>query len=306
MIAALFKTELLSMGDDTSIVDLKAVSKPISTLVKKIAGAVGHLYLPTHIVRMAKAEAAAHLIRVDSEIECSDRRRRAMHRFLSEEERRQDNMESITAQAALLLEDKSNPDDISDDWLVQFFDKCRLISDSNMQALWAKVLAGEANSPGSFTKRGVIALASMDQHDAEMFRKLCAFVWHDGDDNPLPLVYPDDRNTNLFRDSGLVFSSLTHLDDIGLISFAHHGGYTYRADAAPATFRYFDQSVVVDSRNLSSDGRIDAGNVIFTTVGQQLSNVCDAQANADYFDYVLGLWAGYEYHIWSEVAPHSR
>lgn len=62
-------------------------------------------------------------------------------------------MEQISTQALPLLEEKSNPDAIEDDWVTNFFDKCRLISDKEMQSLWSKVLAGEANAPEKYSTR---------------------------------------------------------------------------------------------------------------------------------------------------------
>jgi hypothetical protein len=46
------------------------------------------------------------------------------------------------------LTEAATPEKLEDDWITNFFDKCRLISDEEMQTLWSKVLAGEANAPG--------------------------------------------------------------------------------------------------------------------------------------------------------------
>ncbi len=51
-----------------------------------------------------------------------------------------------------------------------------MISDEQMQALWAKILAGEANGPGRFSKKTVNIVASLDKSDAEAFTTLCGFA----------------------------------------------------------------------------------------------------------------------------------
>jgi hypothetical protein len=43
--------------------------------------------------------------------------------------------------------------------------------------LWSRVLAGEANKPGSYSKRTVNFLSDLDKIDAELFSQLCGFVW---------------------------------------------------------------------------------------------------------------------------------
>ena len=88
------------MTDDksTSLVNLGKLSKPADTLIKKVSSAVGGLFEPWQVERVAKAQAKADLIKAKSEIEITDLHRRAIHRFV-EEAQRQDNMESITEKA---------------------------------------------------------------------------------------------------------------------------------------------------------------------------------------------------------------
>ena len=71
--------------------------------------------------------------------------------FANEEMTKQLNMESITEKAILHLNDDANPDAMENDWITNFFDKCRTVSDDDMQELWARILAGEANNPGAFS-----------------------------------------------------------------------------------------------------------------------------------------------------------
>ena len=131
-----------------SLIDLGDLSKPADTLIRKVSDAVGGIFAPYQVKRMAKAEAEAAMIEAQSKIEISDLHRRAVHRFIEEEAQRQKNMEDITAKALPELNAEATPDSIENDWLVNFFDKSRIVSDNEMQVLWARVLAGEANAPG--------------------------------------------------------------------------------------------------------------------------------------------------------------
>ncbi len=79
---------------------------------------------------------------------------RAMHRFVEEEAKRQENMESITERALPLLESDSDPSKMEDDWVTNFFDKSRIVSDSDMQELWARILAGRQTHQDLFEKNG--------------------------------------------------------------------------------------------------------------------------------------------------------
>jgi Protein of unknown function (DUF2806) len=179
----------MSDNFDSSLINLGELSKPATVLVEKISEAVGGVFKPYQIVRVAKAEAQADRVRAESQIEISDIQRRAFRRFLDEEGKKQKNIEDITSKALPQLEENSKPNEVENDWITNFFDKCRLISDDEMQTLWSRVLAGESNSPGTYSKRTVNFLSDLDKSDAELFTRLCGFGWVIG--NVVPLVFSE-------------------------------------------------------------------------------------------------------------------
>ncbi len=177
------------MSEGNSIINLGDLSRPATALIEKVSDALGGYFKPYQIKRVAKAEAEAEIIRAQTQIDVTDIQRRALYRFIAEEGKKQDNIEKITEKAIPLLEDSSNPKDIEDDWVANFFDKCRIVSDDEMQSLWSKVLSGEANAPGSFSKRTVNFLSSIDKIEAHLFTSLCGYGWHAG--NVRPLIYDE-------------------------------------------------------------------------------------------------------------------
>ena len=165
-----------------------------------------------------------------------------MHRFVKEEAKKQDNIEQVTRKAIPDLSEQSRPQEIEDDWVINFFDKCRLISDAQMQAIWAKVLSGQANSPGNFSKRTVNLLASLDRSDAELFSKLCSFCWLIGSEI-VPLIYHTDDP--LYSREGIYFATLKHLDDIGLIRFENLSGYAMKWQGPTALAAYYGRVAII-------------------------------------------------------------
>ncbi len=67
---------------DNSLVNLGELSKPATVLIEKTSKAVGTLYEPVQIKRVAKAEAEATIIKAEYEIEITDLHRRAASRRL--------------------------------------------------------------------------------------------------------------------------------------------------------------------------------------------------------------------------------
>ena len=76
-----------------------------------------------------------------------------------------------------MVTDDASPEDMEDDWIRNLLGKCRIVSDQDMQELWARILAGEANEPGSVSRRTVNLVADLDKRDAESFMAVCRFVW---------------------------------------------------------------------------------------------------------------------------------
>ena len=65
------------MGD-LSLINIGEFAKPATVFIEKISDAVGVIWEPYQIKRMAKAEAEADLIMAETQIELSDMQRRAV------------------------------------------------------------------------------------------------------------------------------------------------------------------------------------------------------------------------------------
>ncbi|HXP84633.1 MAG TPA: DUF2806 domain-containing protein [Bryobacteraceae bacterium] len=198
------------------LVNLGELTKPATVLIERISDAIGGIFRPWQIRRVAQAEAQAAEVRAAAQIDITELQHRALSRFLVEEANKQHNIESITSKALPEIEETARPEEIETDWITNFFDKCRLISDEEMQLLWSKVLAGEANSPGRFSKRTVDMLSSMDKRDAELFQRLCCFSWRYYGNDYVAFVF--DIEQPIYQGK-LTFTDLKNLESIGLISF---------------------------------------------------------------------------------------
>lgn len=274
---------------ENPLINLGELSKPATVLIEKISDAVGGIFEPYQTIRVAKAEAEARIIEAKAEIEVTDLQRRAFKRFLKEEERKQKNIEQITQKALPQLNDESRPDKIEDDWIANFFDKSRLISDNEMQGLWSRVLAGEANVPGTYSKRTISLLSSLDKSDADLFTHLCGFGWQIG--NVVPLIY--DEQNEIYNKHNINFGSLNHLESIGLIQFQSFG---YRRLRLPQKFRVFYYRKPVDLELPSEkENVLDIGKAMLTQVGQELAPICGSRPVEGFFEYVCEKWTSQSY-----------
>lgn len=109
------------MAEGNSLINLGDLSKPATVLIEKVSSAVGLIYEPTHIKRKARAESEAEKIKAVAKIEVTELERRALERFVHQESRKQENIESITAQAAKALPNDAKVENLDEDWVAHFF-----------------------------------------------------------------------------------------------------------------------------------------------------------------------------------------
>lgn len=70
-----------------------------------------------------------------------------------------------------------NEGGVDDDWLHFFFDKAEKVSNESMQVIWAKLLAGEFNKPGSISRKLMHIISIMDVHSARSFQTFSLYVF---------------------------------------------------------------------------------------------------------------------------------
>ena len=99
------------------------------------------------------------------------------------------------------------------DWLEIFGSRAEKVSNEHIQQIWAKVFAGEINSPGSFSLSTLMLLSNLSKPDAELIAKYSANVLHDG------LVDVIENEQGYFKED------LIRLDELGILSNARSQVY---------------------------------------------------------------------------------
>lgn len=270
------------MADGNSIVNLGDLAKPATVLIEKVSSAVGILYEPRRIRKKAEAEAEAEKIKALAGIELSEIQQRGIERLIYQEARKQENIENITAQAARDLPPHADTENLDEDWIAHFFDRCEKVSDAEMQSLWSRLLAGEATKPGTYSKRTVDFIASMDKKDAELFSSFCTFTWMIGD--PTPLIF--ESQDDIYQSKGINFSSLKHLDSIGLISFESISEYKKQGFGKQAVVYYFGLPTLIEFP-AEQGNSMSVGKALFTKAGKELVSICGAKRDQSFYEYAI-------------------
>ena len=195
------------------------------------------------------------------------------------------NLVNILSKAGTMIDETIDPAPISDDWIANWRDKARLVSDEEMATLWAQLLAGEAGSPGTYSLRSVNMLAEMDRSDAQLFGNLCRFqvIPYDPGTGPrdtIPLIF--NSNAEIYASNGVTEEGLQALEGIGLIKYP---ALPNPPDGAIA-YAYGRGWLV----NYSGD-RLNTGRLSWTHSGKQMSKLCLPLESPEGFEqYLLTVW----------------
>jgi hypothetical protein len=279
-------------GTSNALISFGELSRPATVLVEKVSEAIGGIFRPFQTKRMAKAEAEAGLIKAESDIQIEELKRRALNRFLEEETAKQRNIEAITSSALPMLSESARPDEINNDWIVNFFDKSRIFSDKQMQYLWASILAGEANKPQSFSRQTVNLGASLDKIDAEVFQQIGSISWMF--DKRTPVMA--DCFADIYVKNGLDFAALHHLDTLGLIRFDSLQGFQLRSENDTLEASYFSKKITLTGAKMqhvpgpSNQTFAPIGQVVLTRAGTELLSVCQSKEIPEFFEYCSQFW----------------
>ena len=262
-------------------IDLSKLSETAKCLIEKISGVIGTLYEPVRIRKRADAEAQAAIIAAEANNKVSEIQQRGLARLVYEEGRKHENIESITYRAAIDLDDSANPTEMDEDWVSFFFNNCNSVSNEEMQSFWAKILKGEAQKPGSISKKTVQVASALSKESANLFTSLCTFCLGDYQQYPIILDY----SAEIYRSKGIWFVSLKTLEELGLIHFdSNIVALTFDGNRIPLNYFHIALTFTV---NPAGRNTIQQGYVTLTEAGRQLAPLCGALADPQFVSYLI-------------------
>ena len=198
-------------------------------------------------------------------------------------EYREGNLRATLEKAAPMMEHIEDPKIEDMDWVVKWYEKTSRTSDEEIQRWWAKILAGEAETPGSFSKWALDAVSCMSKEDVEAFRTLGSCVWTFGPEKThQEVVYWESSRSIIplkeyvLQRTGLATGFGSPL--VGMIQVSYRKAY----------IRYFDEKhAMIFPESLE----VERGSTIsLTLLGKELLTLCDATPNEEYKRDCIAQW----------------
>ena len=91
------------------------------------------------------------------------------------------------------------------------------------------------------------------------------------------------------NDANINFSSLHHLEDLGLIKFSSLSGFVKEGFTKHVTIFYYGIPINIEFPN-DEKNKIDLGKVMLTKIGKELAPISKSLQKDDFFDYIIEKW----------------
>ncbi|HYE61344.1 MAG TPA: DUF2806 domain-containing protein [Phycisphaerales bacterium] len=265
------------------------ITQPLSKLVEAIRSGTGMVYQPLHKVLMAKADAKALDIADEA---AHARQQRAIERLGHQELRRQERIDAVVNEARRMLPESVSATPVDPDWITRFFSDCQDVSDTDLQALWGRILAAEVSAPGTCSRRALTVLRDLSSAEAALFRDFLAYCWsYDG------WLYSIIGGSKSLHDYGFKYGDQLTLENHGLISIGdchwewNHGD---RID-------YMSRQHYLLRRGSGKVGGIPV--IPLTRAGNEIARVVTPEPREDYY---LDCLSTFQYHRAIAVSPWPR
>jgi Protein of unknown function (DUF2806) len=241
----------------------------------------------------------ANLSEIKGKIEVAEFEQRMLARKEQLELWQHRNIENIALGAAdFPVEEKVSNDPVDEDWLAQFFEYGRNVSDPQMQSIWSHILAREVATPGGFSLRTLHAVKMLRKKDAEIFTQYCQFVWDTTESGTGFAVVADGEDSFwaasraklvrlLYQKAGISPLRRIELHNLNLIALKRPAmPLNIQSNMGlPTQISYHGHPYWVrrsDSKSMSLP--VD----FLTDIGRELAPIAGAQPNDEYKNLVLG------------------
>lgn len=194
-------------------------------------------------------------------------------RLTFQEQKRQSNIGSVVGLAADELGDKEVQNyDIDHDWVARFFSDVQDVTSEHMQCIWAKILAGEVETPGRTSLHTLSILKNMSQQDAKLFEDASRFIFG--------YFILNDRSITNHISGFPVYEILLVLESYGLL---HASDLEETIDVTPKGYVFYAKNIAYQiSKEDNTSSQLIIPIFPLSPQGRELYSIVESTIDEDY------------------------
>lgn len=272
---------------------VKIDGKPIEKLIEVISNAIGTLYEPRQLVRIARAEAEAERIKAiegakTKALLANDEGRYAEltaieKRVVAKELKRQNNINNVVTIASQSLKEEKevSSEPVNPDWATRFFDIAQDISDETMQDLWGRILAGEVKQPQSYSLRTLDVLRNITSEEAQLFEEIANYTLYSGN------YFIFNGASNKLEHFGIAYYKIAQLIEAGLIQSGSTVSHHFYVQNGQTTTHYMSYgNLLIKIEQPISMADLSLPIYILSTMGREIYQLLKSEPNYEYLSLI--------------------
>lgn len=195
------------------------------------------------------------------------------------------------------MDDDARAENLSEDWLLDFFDKASLIAEEETKLIWGKLLSYAAADKHICSKTLLNTLFLMGTEEMKDFLNVCQYCLVEmdiNDDSDRISAYPIiffSNHVDTYSNQKISSLCLQKLQNLGLLDIDLKAEYIFTKQKVK--MRY-DNKII----ELECDNKIKVGNVRFTYEGFLLYQMSEKSYNGNILNYILEIWRRRGYCIY--------
>lgn len=196
------------------------------------------------------------------------------------------NLIDTAAKSAKYVEkDKANEIEMDNDFFWNAIEHSKTVSNEEMQELIAKIIAGEYNSPGTYSMSTLQIVKMLGKNELELFEKICSLLIN-GDQLPHNLFSGRYNLENFMKENQLDFRKLQLLQSLGLFFPNDMVRSIDNNGKNDLEIHYFDKSLIYKPENERST-KVELPNFYgLSPVGEQILKHLSPQYVDEYFNWL--------------------
>ncbi len=271
--------------------DIEAKSLEIQSLamakaaeMKIISAAVKENFDPNVGIEYNDGKLQIHSLPQDSPhnsniLPSCDLENRTKERILHQQAKKQINIESITSIAAEQLKEEPEIEDkpIDEDWLNRFFNIAEDISNSDLQTLWGKILAGEIKRSKSYSLRTLELIKNLSKEEADTIAKVANYAIRNNNGSFL-----FKGNQDSLAKYGVTYYDKALLIEIGILQPGDFTTYILHQNEAKDSiwFTYGNFVLLIERQENATKHNLSI--IHFTKIGEEILNLLTIHSNLEY------------------------
>lgn len=267
---------------DTKAYEIKKLAEARADEMKIISNAVKENFLLTGGIEYKEEKLAISSPKESpqSRIDTPSLSARTNERVNHQEQKKQYNIESVTAFAAEELKDEKAVSDepLDEDWTTRFFRIVEDVSTEEMQALWGRILAGEIKQPKTYSLRTLELIRNLSRAEANTITKVANYAISYSGRNYL---FKGKEGKLLDGKYNISYGEIASMMEVGLIQPGEFVNLQMREQPNDSKNVYTSGNVVIIT-NVKANTPLQIPVHVFSTAGNELLKLVHSKPPFDY------------------------